>query len=177
MRNGSTCFACVAALRASAVAVCVAIRPSFACRNRFSRFTSGTHFAQYVEPVVTAAAHSGQRNCVLGTTSHQLASFGETAPSLGQSRWPSELRLKNPEVSFDSSPTCGEIRSIVMKSSNGLRKILRRFSTQSLSNFEGQRYAADTRDAKKSAKYFKINGAGGGNRTHGLGIMRPSLYH
>ena len=21
------------------------------------------------------------------------------------------------------------------------------------------------------------NGAGGGNRTHGLGIMRPSLYH
>ncbi len=22
-----------------------------------------------------------------------------------------------------------------------------------------------------------INGAGGGNRTHGLGIMRPSLYH
>jgi hypothetical protein len=52
-----------------------------------------------------------------------------------------------------------------MKSSNGLRKILRRFSTQSLSNFEGQRYAADTRDAEKSVKYFKINGAGGGNRT------------
>jgi hypothetical protein len=22
-----------------------------------------------------------------------------------------------------------------------------------------------------------LNGAGGGNRTHGLGIMRPSLYH
>jgi hypothetical protein len=22
-----------------------------------------------------------------------------------------------------------------------------------------------------------FNGAGGGNRTHGLGIMRPSLYH
>jgi putative oxidoreductase len=27
------------------------------------------------------------------------------------------------------------------------------------------------------AKSFEINGAGGGNRTHGLGIMRPSLYH
>jgi hypothetical protein len=26
-------------------------------------------------------------------------------------------------------------------------------------------------------KSFEINGAGGGNRTHGLGIMRPSLYH
>jgi hypothetical protein len=25
--------------------------------------------------------------------------------------------------------------------------------------------------------YAGLNGAGGGNRTHGLGIMRPSLYH
>ena len=24
---------------------------------------------------------------------------------------------------------------------------------------------------------FSMIGAGGGNRTHGLGIMRPSLYH
>ena len=23
----------------------------------------------------------------------------------------------------------------------------------------------------------RVHGAGGGNRTHGLGIMRPSLYH
>jgi hypothetical protein len=29
----------------------------------------------------------------------------------------------------------------------------------------------------KEAKSFEFNGAGGGNRTHGLGIMRPSLYH
>jgi integrase len=28
-----------------------------------------------------------------------------------------------------------------------------------------------------SFKSRKRNGAGGGNRTHGLGIMRPSLYH
>jgi hypothetical protein len=28
-----------------------------------------------------------------------------------------------------------------------------------------------------TAKCNEINGAGGGNRTHGLGIMRPSLYH
>jgi hypothetical protein len=33
------------------------------------------------------------------------------------------------------------------------------------SDLEGQRYAADTRSAGKSAKYLKINGAGGGNRT------------
>jgi hypothetical protein len=30
---------------------------------------------------------------------------------------------------------------------------------------------------KKANKSEEINGAGGGNRTHGLGIMRPSLYH
>ena len=24
---------------------------------------------------------------------------------------------------------------------------------------------------------WRVSGAGGGNRTHGLGIMRPSLYH
>jgi hypothetical protein len=24
---------------------------------------------------------------------------------------------------------------------------------------------------------FRLSGAGGGNRTHGLGIMRPSLFH
>jgi hypothetical protein len=33
------------------------------------------------------------------------------------------------------------------------------------------------RGAEKIAKSTEINGAGGGNRTHGLGIMRPSLYH
>jgi hypothetical protein len=38
-------------------------------------------------------------------------------------------------------------------------------------------YAAATSDAGNDANSFGINGAGGGNRTHGLGIMRPSLYH
>jgi len=36
------------------------------CRNRFSRFTSGTHFAQYTEPVVTADPHRGQRDLTWG---------------------------------------------------------------------------------------------------------------
>ena len=38
-------------------------------------------------------------------------------------------------------------------------------------------YAAVTSQREYRFKYFRINGAGGGNRTHGLGIMRPSLYH
>jgi len=39
LRIASTCLACVADLRASAIALYVAIRPSFACRRRFSRFS------------------------------------------------------------------------------------------------------------------------------------------
>src|SRR5215472_11435527 len=46
--------------------LCVAIWPNLACRNRFCRFTSGTHFAQYTEPVVTADPHRGQRAFVWG---------------------------------------------------------------------------------------------------------------
>ena len=42
---------------------------------------------------------------------------------------------------------------------------------------KGFGYAVVTRLGRNLSKYFKINGAGGGNRTHGLGIMRPSLYH
>src|SRR6266850_4839398 len=38
-------------------------------------------------------------------------------------------------------------------------------------------YAAVTWEKKTLRKSCEINGAGGGNRTHGLGIMRPSLYH
>jgi hypothetical protein len=33
------------------------------------------------------------------------------------------------------------------------------------------------RETQNGIKPFEFNGAGGGNRTHGLGIMRPSLYH
>ena len=46
--------------------LCVAIWPNLACRNRFCRFTSGTHFAQYTEPVVTVDPHRGQRAFVWG---------------------------------------------------------------------------------------------------------------
>jgi hypothetical protein len=74
--------------------------------------------------------HRGERNCVLGTT----GTLAINLPALARLRgaWVSlvgqaNFDSKNPEVFFDSSPTCGEIRSIVMKSSNGRRKILRRF--------------------------------------------------
>ena len=44
-----------------------------------------------------------------------------------------------------------------------------------------EKWGEDTRrihrEATNNVKSFQINGAGGGNRTHGLGIMRPSLYH
>ena len=42
------------------------MRPSFACCRRLSRFTKGTHFTQYDEPIVTAAPQIGQRGFVLG---------------------------------------------------------------------------------------------------------------
>ena len=42
------------------------MRPSFACKRRLSRFTKGTHFTQYDEPLVTAAPQIGQRGVVLG---------------------------------------------------------------------------------------------------------------
>jgi hypothetical protein len=32
-------------------------------------------------------------------------------------------------------------------------------------------------EAPNRVKSIEMNGAGGGNRTHGLGIMRPSLFH
>ena len=44
-----------------------------------------------------------------------------------------------------------------------------------LLGFETQRYAADTRKLEKVDKPFEINGAGGGNRTHGLGIMSSPM--
>jgi hypothetical protein len=37
-------------------------------------------------------------------------------------------------------------------------------------------HALDYDHGSRSMKRVRI-GAGGGNRTHGLGIMRPSLYH
>jgi hypothetical protein len=38
-------------------------------------------------------------------------------------------------------------------------------------------YVAVTRDEKNFGKFFFFIGAGGGNRTPDLGIMRPSLCH
>jgi hypothetical protein len=43
-----------------------------------------------------------------------------------------------------------------------------------------KRYKRGTRgEVEKLTNVLPVgwNGAGGGNRTHGLGIMRPSLYH
>jgi hypothetical protein len=60
-------------------------------------------------------------------------------------------------------------------------RTVRIFGRISGADFWGRFDTTATRPLREGAqielKVFKINGAGGGNRTHGLGIMRPSLYH
>jgi hypothetical protein len=58
------------------------MRPSFACWRRLSRFTKGTHFTQYDEPLVTDAPQIGQRGFVLGT----IASFAIKFPLFAKLR-------------------------------------------------------------------------------------------
>jgi len=74
-RSPSACLACVADLRASAITLCVAICPNFACHNIFSRFTSGAHLAQYTEPVVTPDPQRGQRALARGMRGVPAASL------------------------------------------------------------------------------------------------------